>query len=127
LLARPGDRAVLGPSRDGGYYLLGLRAPHRRLFEDVAWSTEQVAAQTRARAAEIGLPADILPEWYDVDDAQSLQLLRSELDGAAVVDRKLRPYAASHSAALMRRLLAQTDLAARLEIACAPALQRAAE
>ena len=55
LLARPGDCAVLGPSRDGGYYLLGLKAPHRRLFEDVAWSTERVAEQTRSRAAEIGL------------------------------------------------------------------------
>jgi hypothetical protein len=127
LLARPGDRAVLGPSRDGGYYLLGLKAPHRRMFDDVAWSTEHVATQTRARAAEIGLPVHILPEWYDIDDAQSLQLLRSELDGTAVVDRDLRPHAAVHSGALMGRLLAQTDLAARLEIACAPALQRAAE
>src|SRR5262249_27151548 len=53
-LAQPGDRAVLGPSNDGGYYLLGLKAPHRRLFEDVAWSTEAVARQTRERAARIG-------------------------------------------------------------------------
>jgi hypothetical protein len=118
---------VLGPSRDGGYYLLGLKVPHRRLFEDVAWSTERVAAQTRTRAAEIGLPMHILPEWYDIDDAQSLQLLWAELDGTAVVDPNLRPHAAVHSGALMRRLLAQTDLPARLGIACAPALQRAAE
>lgn len=127
LLLRPGDRAVLGPSRDGGYYLLGLKAPHRRLFEGVAWSTERVAAQTRAHAAEIGLPMYILPEWYDIDDALSLQLLRSELDRTAVIDRDLRPYAAVHSGALMQHLLAQTDLALRLETACAPALQRAAE
>jgi rSAM/selenodomain-associated transferase 1 len=127
LLASPGDRAVLGPSRDGGYYLLGLKAPHRRLFEDVAWSTEHVADQTRMRAVEIGLPVHILPDWYDVDDAQSLQLLRSELDGSAVVDMHLRPHVAVHSGALMRRLLAQTDLAARLELACALAFQRAAE
>jgi hypothetical protein len=127
LLARPGDRAVLGPSRDGGYYLLGLKTPHRRLFDNVAWSTEHVAEQTRLRAAEIGLPIDILPEWYDIDDAQSLQLLRSELEDAAVVDADLRPHAAVHSGALMRRLLAQTDLASRLELASAPALQRAAE
>ena len=126
-LAPPGDRAVLGPSRDGGYYLLGLKAPHRRLFEDVAWSTERVATQTRARAAEIGLPVHILPEWYDVDDAQSLHLLRAELDGTAVVDPNLRPHAAVHSGALMRRLLAHSDLEARLEAACAPVLQRAAQ
>ena len=127
LLARPGDCAVLGPSRDGGYYLLGMKAPHRRLFEDVAWSTERVAGQTRARATEIGLPVHILPEWYDIDDAQSLQLLRAELDGKVVVDANLRPHAAVHTGALMRRLLAHTDLKARLAIACAPALQRAAE
>ena len=38
-LDRPGDRAVLGPSTDGGYYLLAIKGRHRRLFEDVAWST----------------------------------------------------------------------------------------
>ena len=68
LLARPGDRAVLGPSSDGGYYLLGLKEPHRRLFEDIAWSTERVAEQTIERAHEIGLPIHALPTWYDIDD-----------------------------------------------------------
>ena len=121
LLACPGDRAVLGPARDGGYYLLGLKTPHQRLFEDIAWSTDLVAVQTRTRAAEIGLPVHILPEWYDVDYAQSLKLLRSELDGIAVVDPVLRPHDAVHSGALMRRLVAHTGLAARLE-ACVPAL-----
>ena len=53
VLARPGDRAVLGPSSDGGYYLLGLKTAHRRMFEDIAWSTERVAAQTlRTRARD---------------------------------------------------------------------------
>src|SRR5262249_9144975 len=84
MLAEPGDRAVLGPSTDGGYYLLGLKSPHRRLFEDVAWSTAAVADQTRARAAEIGLDLHVLPAWYDVDDIAALRLLRSELcDGAS--------------------------------------------
>ena len=55
VLARPGDRAVLGPSSDGGYYLLGLKTAHRRMFEDIAWSTERVAEQTLERAREIGL------------------------------------------------------------------------
>ena len=72
VLAQPGDRAVLGPSSDGGYYLLGLKAAHRRLFEDIAWSTERVAEQTRERAREIGLDVHLLPVWYDVDDIESL-------------------------------------------------------
>ncbi len=79
LLASPGDRAVLGPSVDGGYYLLGIKSLHRRLFEDIAWSTERVAEQTLERAAEIGLPVHVLPAWYDVDDADGLRLLAQEL------------------------------------------------
>ena len=55
VLARPGDRAVFGPSSDGGYYLLGLKHAHRRMFEDISWSTERVAEQTLARAREINL------------------------------------------------------------------------
>src|SRR5258706_14353541 len=80
VLACSGDRAVLGPTADGGYYLLGLKKPHRRLFEDVAWSTESVARQTLDRAAEIGLALNVLPSWDDVDHFAALRLFRSELD-----------------------------------------------
>ena len=78
-LARPGDRMVLGPSEDGGYYLIGLKRAHRRLFEEIDWSTERVDSQTRERAAEIGLETVLLPTWYDVDDAATLRLLCDEL------------------------------------------------
>jgi rSAM/selenodomain-associated transferase 1 len=78
-LAAPGDRAVLGPAEDGGYYLLGLKQPHAHMFSDIAWSSERVAAQTRARAAEIGLDLAELPSWYDVDDAAALDRLVAEL------------------------------------------------
>ena len=50
LLAQPGDRMVLGPSDDGGYYLIGLKTAHRRVFEEIDWSTERVFEQTVARA-----------------------------------------------------------------------------
>jgi rSAM/selenodomain-associated transferase 1 len=79
VLARPGDRAVLGPAHDGGYYLLGLKTAHRRLFQDIAWSTEHVARQTLERAAEVGLPVHVLPTWYDVDDVKTLKMLQAEL------------------------------------------------
>jgi uncharacterized protein len=113
-LAAPGDRAVLGPSTDGGYYLLGLKRAHRRLFEDVAWSTDQVAAQTLARAAEIGLPVHVLPPWYDVDDAASLRTLHGELFEGRPFDPARPSGAAPHSRALFERLLAGTDLAGRI-------------
>jgi len=79
ILARPGDRAVLGPADDGGYFLLGVKKPHAHLFTDIAWSTADVAAQTRARAQEIGLELIELPSWYDVDDAASLARLTDDL------------------------------------------------
>jgi rSAM/selenodomain-associated transferase 1 len=79
LLAQDGDRVVLGPSQDGGYYLIGLKRPHRSLFERIAWSTADVLAHTTERAAEIDLPVELLPTWYDVDDLATLRLLCDEL------------------------------------------------
>lgn len=82
-LLAPGDRAVLGASEDGGYYLLGLKAPHARLFADIAWSTESVGATTRQRAREIGLDLVDLDPWYDVDAAASLATLIEDETGYA--------------------------------------------
>ena len=78
-LSRPGDRVVLGGSDDGGYYLIGVKRMHHRLFEQIDWSTERVLAQTLERASEIGLEAALLPTWYDVDDAATLERLFLEL------------------------------------------------
>ena len=72
LLAQPGDRAVLGPATDGGYYFIGLKAPHAELFAGIDWSTAHVTAQTRAAAQRIGLELAEIALWYDVDDPASL-------------------------------------------------------
>jgi uncharacterized protein len=82
LLLAPGERVVLGPAEDGGYYLLGAQAAHAHLFADIVWSTETVADATRARAAELGLPVVELPIWYDVDDRTSLARLCAEAGSA---------------------------------------------
>jgi rSAM/selenodomain-associated transferase 1 len=82
-LARPGDRVVLGPSDDGGYYLIGLKQLHRRLFEEIDWSTARVLEQTLARAAEIGVEVLRLPPGFDVDDRATLHRLCGELLGGA--------------------------------------------
>jgi rSAM/selenodomain-associated transferase 1 len=76
------DRVVLGPSCDGGYYLIGLKHPHAALFRAIDWSTERVAAQTRQRAQGLGLERVELAPWYDVDDPRSLQRLVDELVSA---------------------------------------------
>lgn len=78
-LSAPGDRVVLGPATDGGYYLIGVKRTHRQLFRDIDWSTERVYRQTAERAASIGLELETLPAWYDVDDAGSLDWLCREL------------------------------------------------
>jgi glycosyltransferase A (GT-A) superfamily protein (DUF2064 family) len=72
---------VLGPSDDGGYYLIGLKQMHHRLFEEIDWSTERVLAQTLKRAAEIGVEVHQLPSGFDVDDRASLRRLCDELLG----------------------------------------------
>ena len=82
ILAQPGDAIVLGPSDDGGYYLIGLKKFHRQLFENIAWSTERVLEQTIQRAGEISLPVHLLPTWYDVDDHATLRRLCQEFFGA---------------------------------------------
>jgi hypothetical protein len=115
VLAQPGDRAVLGPSHDGGYYLLALRTMHVRLFEDIAWSTEAVARQTLERAAEIGLAVHVLPEWYDVDDCRTIRVLMEELIEGRAFSASLRPGAARHSLALLKSLIANANLVERLD------------
>jgi rSAM/selenodomain-associated transferase 1 len=71
--ALDGADAVLGPSEDGGYYLLALREPWPGLFSGIAWSTPAVAAETRARAAALGLVLHELPARRDVDTLDDLR------------------------------------------------------
>jgi uncharacterized protein len=81
MLSTSEDRVVLGPSEDGGYYLIGVKKPHRHLFEQIDWSTERVLNQTMQRATEIGIEVKLLPIGYDVDDDASLRRLCNELLG----------------------------------------------
>ena len=78
-LARPGNQVVVGPSEDGGYYLIGMKRPHPLVFERIRWSTEHVYAETVARVREAEMQLVILPKWYDVDDASTLAVLEHEL------------------------------------------------
>jgi rSAM/selenodomain-associated transferase 1 len=105
---------VLGPAQDGGYYLIamsnllsplgtdlksvpkgGWGAFAGEIFQDIPWSTDAVFKKTMEKAKKAGLKAAILPKWYDVDDADSLKVLRNSL--------KISPVA-SKTNALMRKL-----------------------
>jgi rSAM/selenodomain-associated transferase 1 len=107
-LAHPGDRVVLGPARDGGYYLIGLKRAHHRLFDAIDWSTSRVLAQTLERAAEIELDVELLPEWYDVDSTADLGLLCEELflsNGERSTRAGFDPYPAPHTREYLARLI----------------------
>jgi rSAM/selenodomain-associated transferase 1 len=77
-LVRGHDLAI-GPSLDGGYYLIGMARPHLGLFDHIDWSTSRVYAQTLERAAGLQLHVHAVDEWYDVDEPRDLERLRQEL------------------------------------------------
>lgn len=70
---------VLGPSEDGGYYLIGMRRPLPGIFTDIAWGGPTVLADTQERAAGLGLKVSLLPSWFDVDTPEDLGRLRDAL------------------------------------------------
>jgi len=106
-LALDGDRVVLGAAEDGGYYLIGLKHAHRNLFNDIAWSTSGVLARTRERAAEIDLAVEMLPPWYDVDDAETLNRLCEELFFGPSLDGA---YPAPHTRAFLDSIIKMEGL-----------------
>jgi uncharacterized protein len=63
---------VLGPARDGGYYLIGLTAPYPELFQDLPWGTDDVLTLTKTRAAQLGLTTALLEPLTDIDRPEDL-------------------------------------------------------
>lgn len=80
---------VLGPTADGGYYLIALagRALRSELFEGIAWSTDKVLEQTVERCAARGLRVSLLPPGHDIDVADDLEALINRLGRAPGCDR----------------------------------------
>lgn len=65
---------VIGPAKDGGYYLIGLRAHTPRLFQNIAWSTPQVFGQTYQKAKDSGLSIACLETLSDIDRPEDLAI-----------------------------------------------------
>ena len=89
---------VLGPSTDGGYYLVGRRKGESRIFQDVAWSTGMVLRQTLERLGEQSL--GVLPPWYDVDTPAEAGFLKVHLEALA----RAGSTQGQHSLAVLRDL-----------------------
>jgi len=69
---------VVGPSKDGGYYLLGLSVQTTELFKDIQWSTSVVFDQTLKRAEDSGLKICLMENGYDIDTYEDLVLMEHE-------------------------------------------------
>ena len=63
---------VVGPARDGGYYLLGVKQPCAALFQDIPWGSGKVMERTLDRASQLSMPFFLLPELDDVDRPEDL-------------------------------------------------------
>ena len=70
---------VLGPSIDGGYYLIAMKDKVSEVFSCVDWGTDKVLHETLQRVQDGGFSFDLLPVWYDVDLPQDLKFLKTHL------------------------------------------------
>ena len=93
-----GADVVLGPTPDGGYWLIAMAAQHAAPFRDIPWSTEQCLPVTLDRCREASLDVHLGAPWRDVDVPADLEWLRS------AVDADLAPRTASLLPALGRRM-----------------------
>lgn len=103
-LERTGDRVVLGPALDGGYYLIGMKQAHHMLFAGIDWSTSRVFAQTACMVTKADLPLCVLPPWYDVDDEDGLRRLARQLLGCELGDGSPAPATRAFLATLPQAL-----------------------
>ncbi len=77
--------AILGPTSDGGYYLVGFRKETfvPDAFSGIDWSTERVGSQTAGKIREAGRSLAVLPAWHDVDTVQDLRTLAARAGGSS--------------------------------------------
>ena len=73
---------VLGPSDDGGYYLVGMRRMIVEVFGGIEWSTSGVFDRTLQRLSELGIQPALLESWYDIDRPEDLFRLFAQMDAA---------------------------------------------
>lgn len=77
---------VIGPSHDGGYYLIGLNQPLWALFQGIDWSTDRVFSQTTQVLRSLGIEFEVLKELTDIDTPQDLMEFIQELSESDALD-----------------------------------------
>ena len=83
---------TIGPTFDGGYYLIGLSEQNDAIFDGVDWSTSRVFSQTLARIQALNKQMYVRPPWYDVDTLDNLEFLRSHIRSMKMSDNSELPY-----------------------------------
>lgn len=78
------ESLCIGPTEDGGFYLLGMNAVYPQLFEGMSYSHSEVLSDTLDRAEQTGAQISVLPRWYDVDTPEDLDRMLAELEEATV-------------------------------------------
>jgi rSAM/selenodomain-associated transferase 1 len=78
-LVRSPDSIVLGPTEDGGYYLIGMTHIQPELFDGIPWGTADVLRLTQEAAAALRVRVELLPVWYDVDHPSDLQRVQGRM------------------------------------------------
>ena len=73
---------VLGPTEDGGYYLVGTKKPIPELFANIPWSTDNVLTQSQAHAQQAGLAVELLAPERDIDTFEDVQSFLHEETGS---------------------------------------------
>ena len=74
------DSLVLGPTEDGGYYLIGLGAPTQVPFEGINWGADTVLAETMVKSEGAGQDVRLMNSWYDIDTPEDFEKLRSNVE-----------------------------------------------
>ena len=72
---------VLGPAKDGGYYLIGMKVLHQKLFKDIHWSTAEVLSRTVESIKAAGLTCSLLPELSDLDTIEDYKKYKANRSG----------------------------------------------
>jgi rSAM/selenodomain-associated transferase 1 len=76
---------VLGPTLDGGYYLVGARGDYPGIFQDIAWGTRHVFDATMCQLKRMDLKTTVLIPWNDVDTFEDLQYLKEQLAASELI------------------------------------------
>ena len=89
--ARLGDPTdlVLGPTEDGGYYLIGCRRFQHGLFQHVEWSTPRVFAETCTNAERLGYRVEVLQKWFDLDEWKDVERVMEDARRGAPLPKHL--------------------------------------